>query len=105
MKGITWTMRIPLHKWLVLGAVKVKHNHLEAEGVKQKYYNWLQFLEGFGVVDYFIIKICVDCWIVRYGVFKKPLEIFKKNAMSLLNVFKKILQVFSKIPIKNSIVR
>ena len=46
-----------------LAAVQVFSDHLEGEGVKPKYYSWLQVIDG-GVVceyNYYIVKICVDC--------------------------------------------
>ena len=43
-------------------------NHFEGGCVKQMYYNWLQFIEGVGVVNFYIVKIILDCWLVSYGV-------------------------------------
>ena len=47
------------------------------------------------MVNYYIVKICVDCWLVRNEVFEEA-SIGKTIAISLLNVIHKlVLTVFS----------
>ena len=62
----------------VWGALQILRNCFGGGGVKQKYYDWLQYIERGGVVQCtlcmsYIKTMGVGGWLVMNGVWRKPL--------------------------------
>ena len=54
-------------------AVEILCNHFGGRRGQAKVLQLIKIVGGVGVVSFNIVKIHVECWLVRYGFFKKPI--------------------------------